>query len=103
MSLRRGKNVNTNDTAVMSSAISLNNSTDTKILDANIAFIELIISNNSNRRVWVKPQVQGTDTDKKGILIAPNSSHRLNTDNVYTGEWCAIAETGSADVYITYW
>lgn len=96
------KNTNTNDATVLSSAITLNGTTSTTILAVNIRRIEVIFSNPSNKMVWIKEQAASVDDDKKGWALWPRTTDKTTPDNLYTGEYSAILDSGaSADIYIT--
>ncbi len=101
-----GRNKNTNDEATVLAEVELNSSTDTVLLPANPNRIALHVNNNSSTRgVWIKLQPAGQDNDKKGIYLAERNRnpvpYNMTPDNIYTGEVCAIADSGSPSVYIT--
>ena len=104
-----GRNRNTNDTDAISDAITLNSLVSVKIAGANPnrTFIR-IDSALSVRACWIKLQAASVDNDKKGILLNsqnPNSNQQIAWemafDNIYTGEICAIAESGAPSVHVT--
>jgi len=106
MAIRTNRNVNTNDIATMSGAITLNTSTSVKVADANPNRLYIMIHNNdSSQGVWIKLQAASVDNDVKGIFIdkkgAPPVMWESPTDNIYTGEISAIADNGSPVVYVT--
>ncbi len=92
---------NTNATAIVSNAVSLNSSTSTKVADANSERIYFCFTNSSNKDVWLKLQPAATDDDKKGIFVPAEEKWLMPEDNDYTGEISAIAESGTPDVYYT--
>ncbi len=96
-----GRNTNRNDEAILSDPITLNDSTSVKVADADDNRIVFTFSNPSSKQVWLKFQAASTDDDKKGIVVFARSNYEMPTDNVYTGEISAIAESGTPDVYIT--
>jgi len=96
-----GRNTNQNDTAVLSNAIVLNNTTSIKVADALNTRINFSFSNNSNKDVWLKLQAASIDNDKKGIFVPRNGYWEMTPDNIYTGEISAIANSGNPSVYIT--
>ena len=100
LNISRLKNVN--DTAIMSDAISLNNSTSVKLADINEDRMFITIHNKHNTaRVWLKLQAASIDDDKKGIIISPDDGWTMPVDNIYIGEISAIAASDSPDVYVT--
>lgn len=100
MAFNIGANVNWNNTAILSGAIALNDTTSVKIQDSNSLRIMLIISNPSNKDVWIKFQAASVDNDKKGIHI-PARGYFEMPGNIYRGEVSAIAENGTPSVYTT--
>ena len=106
MVLRINRNRNTNDTVTISDAIALNSSTSIKIADANPNRIFIHVHNdNGSEKVWVKLQAASVDNDKKGIWLNSKGLMpqfwTMPVDNVYTGEICAIADSGSPSIYVT--
>lgn len=101
MTKKIGRNINTNDTATLSSAISLNATTSTIVISANARRIGLTISNESSKQIWLKFQTAATDDDKKGIVLFARSIYEMIPDNIYTGEISAIAESGTPEIFIT--
>ena len=101
MTRKIGRNRNSNEAATLSDAIALNATTSTTIQAANAKRIGLKISNPSNKDVWVKYQAASVDNDMKGEWLPKNSVHKMDTDNVYTGEISAISASGTPDVYVT--
>lgn len=97
-----GRNTNTCDTAFHSGAIATNITTSVKILDANPLRIFFCVNNdNAQQGVWIKLQAAALDDDKKGIFLPAKSAWQMPSDNIYTGEICAIANVGTPDVYVT--
>lgn len=96
-----GRTINVNDIATLSQGITLNSSTSTKVADSNTDRINFTFSNPGNNQVWLKFQAASVDDDKKGIAILRGGFYEMPTDNIYTGEVSAIAETGVPTVYNT--
>jgi len=97
-----GRNSNVNDTAVLSSGITLNATTSTTILAADITRIKVIVHNDGNNDVWIKFQAASVDNDKKGFIITRRTTRDIMDGNdIYTGEISAIAVTDSPTVYVT--
>jgi len=92
---------NENDTADISSAITLNASTSTIIISANTARTFFRFDNPSNKGVWLKLQAASVDDDKKGIFVPKGEHWPMPVDTIYPGEISAIAEKGTPDVYYT--
>lgn len=106
MAFQHERTQNLNDTTIISSAIALNGSTSVKIADANPNRIYLYITNNgSSEEAWIKLQATSVDNDKKGIFLNKKAIYRndweMTPDNIYTGEVCAIAVTGTPTVFVT--
>lgn len=100
-----GRNININDEAVLSDAIVLG-VTSEKIADADPERIFFHVTNNaSNQAVWIKLQPTADDDDMKGIFLGSknsgNNSWEMPMDNIYTGEICAVADSGTPSVYVT--
>ena len=91
----------TNDVAIISSAIALNTSTSTILSGAFVRRIFFAVSNSSNKDIWLKLQAASVDNDKKGIFVPRNSYWEMQQDNIYIGEISAIANIGAPDIYIT--
>lgn len=101
-----GRNTNVNDTAIISDAIALNETTSVKIADVNPNRIFFYVTNNgSSDAVWVKLQAAAVDNDKKGIWVekkeVAESFWQMPVDNIYTGEISAISNSSDPDVYVT--
>jgi len=102
-----GKNSNTNDTATLSSGISVGGTTSTIILATQAASdqprIKVIVTNDSNFDVWIKLQAASVDNDKKGFLVYRNSTVTIMEDSdIYTGEISAINNiAATATLFIT--
>lgn len=91
-----------NDNSLLSIGIVLNVNTSTKLADANPNRTMLIISNvSSTDYAAIKYQAASVDDDLKGIILKPKEVHYMNAMAVYTGEVCAIADTGTPTVYVT--
>ena len=92
---------NTNATANMPTAVSLNSSTSTTLIAANAKRIFFGVSNDSPLKVWIKFQAASVDNDKKGILLQSNAYWEMPIENTYTGEISAINDAGASDVNVT--
>ncbi len=101
MALTVRRNRNENDTADISSAITLNPTTTTTIISANTARIYFTFNNPSNKNVWLKLQAASVDNDKKGIFVEKGDPWVMPPDNIYDGEISAIADVDAPDVYYT--
>ncbi|MEE8423849.1 MAG: hypothetical protein V3S49_04855 [Thermodesulfobacteriota bacterium] len=104
--LKIEKTRNTNDTASISSGIALNTTTSVKIVDANPNRIFFYASNDgATDAVWVKLQAQSVDNDAKGIYLNKKGTSpnvwEMPSDNIYTGEICAIADENNPNIYVT--
>lgn len=106
MANKIGRNVNFNETATLSSAISLNDTTSTTLSTAKSNRIFWAISippatgPGLSVQVWLKLQSASTDNDKKGINLSSGDYWEMVTDSIYTGEISAIVESGTEDVFI---
>jgi len=87
--------------AVLFPGVTLNSSTTITVVGSNTDRVGLIISNNSNRDVWIKFQPFGLDDDKKGIYLFRNTNYEMPPLAIYNGEISAIAESGSPTIYVT--
>jgi len=101
-----GRNVNSNDTAIINDGVELNTSTSMVIAPANPSRIYFHVNNDSSKEAcWIKLQAASIDNDKKGIFLnkkeKPDTRWDMPNDNVYTGEISAIAEKGKPKVYVT--
>lgn len=113
MALKITRNRNTNDTATISSPITLNQTTTVKIADANedrIFFNVSVDCGVVTDCVFIKLQAASTDDDKKGIILATTAAASQNAfkldwqmtpDNIYTGEISAITKNGAVVVVPT--
>ncbi len=109
MGLTKGRNTNANDKAEVT-VVTLNSTTSVVLAQANPNRVFFRADNNGNNNgVWLKLQPASLDDDKKGIYLSKNIPSEapgevcweMPTDNVYTGEICAIAAADSPDIYIT--
>ena len=101
-----GRNLNTNDEASVIAGQQLNATTAITILAANPDRIAVQINNNSSvQACWIKLQPAAVDNDHKGIFLHkkgdPHGEWQMPTDNIYTGEISAIANTGEPTIYVT--
>ena len=101
-----GRNRNTNDEADVPDPIVLNITTSVVIAAANPKRTFIRIDNDSNDHgVWVKLQAASVDNTMKGIYLSKKqfgvTFWEMGFDNIYTGEICAVSETGTPQVYIT--
>jgi len=95
-----GRNMNSAGDASIPGAISVGDSTSTVLLAENKKRISVTIS-VQDADIWVKEQAAIVDDDKKGLPVYNGETATDKTDNVYTGEISAIAEDGTAQVYVT--
>ena len=86
-------------TATVGSAVPLNDTVSTTVLSSNAGRISAQFGNTTNRLIWIKKQTAATDNDKKGIPLWPRSTSDIFIN--YTGEWSAIADAGTPDIYPT--
>jgi len=91
---------------LISGGIALNTATSIKIADANPdrTFFN-VNTDGDNQAVWIKLQAAEVDNDKKGIWIEAKigalNSWQMPTDAIYTGEICAISNSGTPKVFVT--
>lgn len=96
-----GNRRSTSTSATIDSGTSLNSSTSVKIRDSGTDFLYWSITNDSKKDVWLKLQAASVDNTKKGILLPKNSMWEMPENILYTGEICAMTDSGSATVYTT--
>lgn len=101
MTSKRERTRNTNDTATLSGAIALNNTTSATIAPANTNRMFFHFSNPGNKDVWLKLQAASVDNDKKGIWVPKGKSWEMSPDEKYPGEISAITNVGTTSVYYT--
>lgn len=107
MTNKIGRTRNFNDTAIVSSAISLNDTTSTtlSVAKSNRIFWAISIPHalgpGLSVEIWLKLQSASTDNDKKGINLSSGDYWEMPMDNTYTGEISAITTSGTEDVFIT--
>ena len=94
------------DDATIGAAINVGNMASVKIAEANPARRFLYVhANGDSKPVWIKLQSAAADNDKKGIWVerkaGVNPFWQMPTDNIYTGEISAIADSVSVDVFVT--
>ena len=104
--VKLGKNRNVHDEATISAGIVLNATTSTIIAPANDQRIFFHVNNNdSSQDSWIKLQAATVDNVKKGIFLQrkgePQGRWEMPSENIYTGEISAIAETGTPTIYVT--
>ena len=107
MAKKVGKNINSNDEA-FSASYSVGSSVAVTILLAqqpeDPPFSEVNVTNNGNRRLWVRKRAASVDNLKDGISISPRETYKIvkNSEN-YTGEISAIFNSGGfSDVYVEW-
>lgn len=105
MAKQIGRNRNFNDTADVKDAVSVGN-TSVVIAIANAERMGFHVNNNEEAKaVWIKLQPADDDDDKKGIFLNRKDKGighwDMSSDNIYTGEICAIADSGNSKVYVT--
>ena len=102
MTLRIGRNINSNDVASMSDAILVSPIVSTLIAPSDETRIFFCVNNNDAiRGMWLKLQASAIDDDAKGIWIPKGSAWMMPSDTIYTGEICALADTVTIQVYYT--
>lgn len=102
MTLMKGRNINSNDSATMSGAITVSVTTSTVIAVANVDRIFFCVNNNDAvRGMWLKLQAASVDNDAKGIWLPPGGAWMMPSDNIYTGEVCGLADVVAIDAYYT--
>ena len=102
-----GKNTNTTDLSTMPSPISIGSSVSVMLLPAQAptdqAWIEVNVTPTGTKALWIKLQAASVDNDKKGIRVAAGETKTVVKDGSYTGEICAIYDSGPAkDVVLEY-
>ena len=101
-----GANINVTDSATVKNIITLNATTSVIISSADKARIFFNVNNNDGTKgFWIKLQAASVDNIKKGIFIASKTGSKsyweMPSNNIYTGEICAIADIDSPDAYVT--
>ena len=114
MSLKIGRNINTNDVATVT-RVPINSVTATTIAPANPDRIHLsvcIAYNTFDVDVAVRAYPAATDNNLDGEMLTRHTLGNANlfrpswsmpTDNPYTGELSAISQNGPVDVIVTEW
>ena len=102
-----GKNINVTDTA-NSVVVSVGSGSAVTLLAAQLPadenYIEVIVTNNGNRALWVRRRPAAADNNLDGRRMPPGETVRLITDSdLYTGEISAIFESGPAKDVIVEW
>jgi len=100
MTKRIDRNLNTSDEPTINT-VTLNSSTSTTVAVAFEKRIKFSLSNPSNKRLYLKEQAASIDNDKKGHYIQGNGFWEMEVDNPHTGEFSAIAESGSPTISYT--
>jgi hypothetical protein len=101
-----GRNKNVNNVANVLDPVTVGSLVSVVVLPANPDRMYVQINNNNSvQHCWIKLQPASQDNDKKGIFIhrlgGGNDTWEMPTDNIYTGEICAISDNGSSDIYVT--
>ena len=101
-----GRTRNTTDIADVKDGVTLNSTTSTVIAEANPDRIFFFVDSNfSDKASWVKLQAASVDDNKKGIFLHEKekgkNDWKMPPDTIYTGEICAIADSGSPVLYVT--
>ncbi len=96
-----GRNVNSNDAALVKEGVELNNTNWVKIADANPKRLSFTAAILSNQEILVILAPVSAGHVAKGIPVARNFPYKMDTDNVYTGEISALAIVDSPVVYVT--
>ena len=99
MTVRIERTTNTNDEALIKDAIAVTSTSSVTLLSANMRCYIAITALKKN--IWLKLQSANIDDDMKGIFVARGLTYEFHPDIIYTGEISAIAETGTAQVYVT--
>lgn len=92
-------------TAIISS-FDLNSSTTTLLSSGNGERRGFVASNNSQHDVWLKPQAETVDDDKKGILLLKQTMYTMpvvyngSVPVTHTGPISAIADTGTPTISV---
>jgi len=100
-----GKNFNTNDVA-NTSTFSVGSTAAVTLLPAQVEndtiFIEVLITNDGNKSLWVRKRPASLDNLKNGRRIAPGDTKNVvENSNNYTGEISAIFDSGAPhDVHV---
>lgn len=98
MAKKIGANINTTDKATLIADVVLNTSTAVTIIVANADRIGLVISNPTNRDVWLQFEDES--------LVFSNSERLLRgeryemPENIYNGEIKGIADIGTPTVTV---
>ncbi len=112
MTLNKGRNINSNDTASVT-IVSINSVTATVIAAANpdrMSFSVSLAPDLIDVNVAIRYYAASADNLVKGdvltrVTLGNNNlfkpSHSMDTDNIYTGEISAISVNGVHDLYIT--
>ena len=114
MSLSIDRNRNTNDTADVKAAITVNNTTSVVLAAANLNRIFFEVNNLPKATdvcVFIRPYPAAQDTIRRGAWVGRfnfandtvfRSFWRMPKDNIYTGEISAILLAGQPDedVYV---
>lgn len=91
--------------ATVGAATALNATTSTTIAASNSKRRFIAIQSDGSQAVWIKLQAASVDNAKKGIFISASpgveSRWEMPQTFIYTGEICAIADTGTPNVYVT--
>lgn len=100
MTLKIGRNVNTNDTATLSDKIDVDITPATTILAANAKRMFCSITVRK-KAAWIKLQAASVDNDQKGIFIERDQTWESIPDNVYIGEISAVGKDNNSEIYVT--
>ena len=90
----------------ISDAMPITNMTSVKIADANpLRRYFSVCTDGDNQAVWIKLQPANIDNDKKGIWIEAKigalNFWQMPTDNIYSGEISAIANSANVNLFTT--
>lgn len=95
---RTGGNINKNDRADLIGDVILNTSTAVTIIAENENRIGLIVSNPTNRDVWLQFK-NGSSTFSNSVRLLRGDKYEM-ADNIYSGEIKGIADIGTPTVTV---
>ena len=106
MTVKIGRNRNTNDEANVQSGIGLNSTTAVTIQAVNVERIFWHVDNdNAANAFWVRLYPAAQDDLKRGIFVSGRNGARpfwtMPPDEKYTGEISAIADTAAPTAFTT--
>ena len=104
---RIGKNTNETGEAV-TNVVSVDSTTTATLLPALVftdrPYMEVNVTNDGNKALWVKKQAASVDNDKKGVRVIPGETAPIiKQGEVYRGEISAIFDSGGSRDVIVEW